>query len=179
MIRAFAALALPDSHRQQLAGYLEGCAAAHPGFRWVPAASLHLTLRFAGNLEEEACDRLRTELHRIRHQSFEVRLGELGSFGGRLASVIWIGLAEGREPAAELAAACELACRAAGLAPEERPFRPHVTLARARSRRGEPAVELAPLPELAAWRAESFVLYRSRLGGGPPVYEPLETYSLG
>ncbi len=179
MIRAFAALALPDGHRVAMAAHLALCARAAPGFRWVAPESLHLTLRFAGDLPEEAAARLAARLGEIRRPPFEARLGERGSFGSRRASVIWLGLAGGIEEAAVLAGACEAACREAGLDPQTRRFRPHVTLARARDRRGAPMPALPPPPELPPWRAEEFILYRSELHGSrPPVYRVLERYPL-
>ena len=181
MVRAFAALPLPAGHRRRLARYLDACAASAPGFRWVGAGALHVTLRFAGNLEDEVAERLAARLGRVRHAPFELRLGGLGTFGGRRRpAVVWLGLEEGQDGAAELAAACELACREVGLEPEPRPFRAHLTLARARERRGAALPELPPPPELGAWRAREFVLFRSELHGGrPPDYVPIERYRLG
>ena len=179
MPRTFVALALPPAQRALLAGYLERCAALAPGFRWVPAESLHLTLRFLGTVEEPVLRAVAAQLAEIRQAPFDARVGGLGTFGGRRATVAWLGLPEGGEEAATLAAACEEACRRAGLEPEERRFRPHLTLARARDRRGEPLPDLPAPPELPAWEVTELVLFESRLGGGrPPVYVPMETFSL-
>jgi len=164
--RAFAALPLPDQHRAVLDGYLAACATAAPGFRWVRPVSLHLTLRFLGEVDDGALGRVTTELGRLEHAPFEARLGELGWFGGRRrTSVVWLDLAEGRAPTAVLAADSERACQAAGLPPDGRPFRPHVTLARSRDRAGEPLPDLPPPPVLPPWLVDEFVLFESRLGG--------------
>lgn len=178
VVRAFAALALPDGHRELLAAYLDRCRALAPGFRWVQAESLHLTLRFLGAVDEERLAAVRGRLAEVRASPFEARLDGTGTFGGRRrASVVWLALVEGVAATAELSAACERACQEAGLEPEPRTFRPHVTLARARSRSGEPLGELPPAPELPAWTVDGFVLYESRLrGGSPPEYVPIEIY---
>lgn len=179
MVRAFAAIALPDRQREALATYLARCAAVAPGFRWVAPESLHVTLRFAGNLDDAVAERLAESLAGVRAPAFAARLGGPGTFGGPRPSVVWLALAEGAEAAAALAAECERACQAAGLEPEARTFRPHLTLARARDRRGAPPVALPPAPELEAWPVREFVLYRSQLQGGrPPVYTPLRRYRL-
>ena len=170
------ALPLPDSQREQLAPYLAGAAAAVPELRWVPAANLHFTLRFLGSVEPAALDRVRAELAAIRSQPFTIRLGPLGTFGGRRVRVVWLGLqkgGEGAEAAVKLAGAVESACRRAGGVPEVRPFRPHLTLARSRDRGGCLLGELPEPPAVAAWTADRIVLYRSRLGSGPARYEPL------
>ncbi|HEX6350856.1 MAG TPA: RNA 2',3'-cyclic phosphodiesterase [Candidatus Dormibacteraeota bacterium] len=178
MTRAFVAVAPPEAVAAELGGYLERCRNVAPTFRWVAPAGVHLTLRFLGSVEEPVLASVTAGLRRIRRPSFELRLGGLGTFGGRRPSVIWLGLAEGAAAAKELAREVESACLAAGLAPETRPFRPHLTLARARDRFGSPVPELPPAPELPAWTATEMVLYESRLGGGPPVYTPLERFPL-
>lgn len=180
MLRAFVGLALPEGHRQALAGYLARCVREAPDFRWVGAESTHLTLRFLGAISEESLDRLSAGLRAVKAAPFQARLGPLGWFGGRARTrVIWLGLSEGVEPAAALAAECEGVAQAAGLPPEPRPFRPHVTLARARPREGARLPDLPPAPSLDAWLLEDFVLYESRpRGGSPPEYIPLERFGL-
>jgi len=75
-----------------------------------------------------------------------------------------------------LAAAVEERCAAAEFPPEERAYNPHLTLARARQRRGARIPELPPPPELDAWTVDGFRLYRSRPGAGGAVYSVLEEF---
>jgi 2'-5' RNA ligase len=73
----------------------------------------------------------------------------------------------------ELQASVSEALAAARLyEPEARPFRPHVTVARLRAGARAPR-ELDALPEPLAFTAGPVTLYRSRLGRGGAVYEPL------
>jgi 2'-5' RNA ligase len=145
----------------------------------VPAENLHLTLRFLGSVSPDLLEDLRGSLRELRERSFSIGLDGVGTFGPRSASrVVWVGLAEGTEPAAELAQRVEAVCRAAGLEPETRPFRGHVTLARARASRGSPLPELPPAPALETWTATEFVLYESRLGRPSATYLPLERFPL-
>ena len=176
--RAFVALAPPSAVVAELEGYLERCRALAPSFRWVAPVGVHLTLRFLGSVESEPLAGVVALLRGIRRPPFELRLGGLGTFGGRRPSVVWLDLASGREPAAALAAATEGACVAAGLEPERRPFRPHLTLACSRERFGSVLPDLPPAPDLEPWTATDMILYESRLGGGPPVYTPLERFPL-
>lgn len=176
-IRSFLALPLPEEQRSRLAAYLEECARAAPGFRWVPAANLHLTLRFLGNLEAETLAAVQAGMTGVRGEPFTVALGELGTFGSRSAPrVVWLGVRSGLDEMARLAAAVEGAVQAAGVPGEDRPFRAHLTLARAGSRPRRP--ELPPPPVLAPWRADEMVLYESRLGRPAPAYVPLARYPL-
>ena len=99
----------------------------------------------------------------------------LGLFPERGAPrVLWLGVSLS-EPALALQRACEAAAVSVGFPPEERPFRPHLTLGRwkDRARRPElPAVDLGPLP------VEEIVLYGSDLAPGGAVHTPLARFPL-
>ena len=178
-VRAFFGLPLPEEHRAELETYLEGCTRLAPAFRWTPAANLHFTVRFLGHLDDAVARAIAERVAQAAPAAFEMRLGEVGTFRrGRLARVVWIGLALGEDEAAALARLVESECVAAGLEAETRPFRGHLTLARARERDGAALPELPPLPVTAPWRAGELVLYRSHLGRGGSVYEPLRRITL-
>lgn len=179
-IRAFLGLPVPDAQRNRLEAYLAACAAAAPDFRWTPAANLHLTMRFIGAVELSVVNGIAGRLDELGLPAFDVELGELGTFKrGRLVRVAWLQLLAGAEQARELAAQAEVECVAAGLEPAGRPLQPHLTIARARPRDGSilPALPSIP-PRLPPWRAEELILYRSHLGRGGSVYEPLRRIRL-
>jgi 2'-5' RNA ligase len=176
-VRAFLALPLPEVQRRLLAAHVEECQRRAPGYRWVPAENLHLTLRFLGSVQLDALERLGGRLGEVRRAPFELGLDGRGSFGPRTAPrVVWLGVERGVQPCASLAAALEEACQWAGLEPESRPFRPHLTLARARSDSGR-LPELPPPPVLEPWQVTDFVLYESRLGR-LATYLQLQRYPL-
>jgi 2'-5' RNA ligase len=179
LIRAFLGIPLPAEQRAALAAYVGACSESHPEFRWVRADNLHLTLRFIGAAEPARLGELTTRLRSTPAPGFELALNGSGSFGsGRLKRVLWLGLGEGAAPAAELAAAVEAACVATGFEADPRPFRAHITLARARDRRGAPEPDLPPAPALPAWRPTEYLLYQSRLGPGGAQYVALERFPL-
>ena len=178
-VRAFFGLPVPDAQRAALGRYLVDCAAAAPAFRWTASANLHLTLRFLGQVETAAAQRIAGNLAALPLRSFAIELGEAGAFrSGRLARVVWLGLRVGADEARELARQLEVECLASGLPAEPRPLHPHLTLARARSRLGSALPELPAPPAVAPWRADEVVLYRSRLGRDGAVYEPLRIVRL-
>jgi 2'-5' RNA ligase len=72
----------------------------------------------------------------------------------------------------------EAECRAAGLDPESRAFKPHLTLARARARDGAPVPVLPELPTLDPWRADELILYSSHLQRAGAIHEPIRTVPL-
>jgi 2'-5' RNA ligase len=103
-----------------------------PGRR-VPPANYHVTLRFLGPLAPVTYERFLAGLAQSRlGPRFRVRLAGLGSFPHpRRATVVWAGVEAGPELAG-LAAVVDEAAVGAGLEPEERPFAPHLTVARVR-----------------------------------------------
>ena len=176
-IRGFFGLPLPEENRRRLESYLRDCSDVAPEFRWTGPQNLHLTMRFMGSVDRDVAEGIARRLD--PGSSFEVALGELGTFTrGRLARVVWLGVREGAEPLRALAGRLETECRAAGLEPEPRAFKAHLTLARARPRDGAELPELPALPELQSWRATEVVLYASHLGRGGAVHEPIRKVAL-
>lgn len=167
MPRLFAALEIPDAVRQRLALVR----APFPGARWIAPEDMHITLRFFGDIDGRTADEVAEFLGGLRARPFEVAISELGTFGGRDPHALWAGVKPSHELDA-LQAGTERAARDAGLAPETRNFRPHVTLARLRGvREGAVATFLQHNGglRLAPFQVTRFVLLSSRPGvGGPP-----------
>jgi 2'-5' RNA ligase len=179
LIRAFFALPLPQGRREELSRFLERCAGLAPEFRWAGADNLHLTLRFIGSVDREVAEGIAHRLDGKLGAPFEVALGEVGMFRrGRLARVVWLGVQRGDDAMRSLAQRVEAECRAAGLEPESRAFKPHLTLARARARDGAPPPVLPELPALEPWLAEDLILYSSHLQRAGAVHEPIQKLRL-
>jgi 2'-5' RNA ligase len=178
-VRTFFGLPLPEEHRAALEGYLRESAGLAPDFRWTPSPNLHLTIRFLGHVELALAEGIADRLAAAALRAFDLELGDVGSFKkGRMARVVWLGLRAGAEEIGDLASRIEVECGRAGLEPEARRYHAHLTLARARPRDGAPLPALPAPPQLAAWRAEELILYRSLLGRGGSVYEPLRRIRL-
>ena len=176
MLRLFAAIEIPDEQRAALARLR----APLPGARWVEADNLHLTLRFAGDIDNRTAQEFADGLAGLDVGCFELAIVGLGAFGGNDPKLLWAGVAA--SPALDaLARGGERAARAAGLPPEPRAFKPHVTLARMRHGRPEQVaryLERNARFALEPFTVERFVLMSSRpnVGGGPYVVE--EAYTL-
>lgn len=160
MIRLFAALSLPPD----VALVLTQAQVGLPGARWRPIESLHVTLRFFGDVPENQAADLDAELAGLARPGFTLELEGVGCFGeGAAIEAVWAGVAD--SPALNrLARSCEIAARRCGLKPDARRYRPHVTLAYLR--RPDPAAvgrwlqdhNLLRSPTI---RVESFALYSS------------------
>ena len=177
MLRLFAALDVPEDIAEPLQRRQQGIA----GARWRPLDSLHITLRFFGEVREDLADDLDAELAAITGAPFDVALEGVGSFGeGPDIHAVWAGVAESA-PLRALHGRCERAARKAGLNAEHRAYRPHVTLAYLK--RPDPArvaawIQGHNLLKSPPWRAASFGLYSSRLGPGGSVYRLEREYLL-
>lgn len=159
---------------------LGGLKSPLPGASWVDSRNLHITLRFAGDVDNPTAREFADQLSMIDVPCFSIRLEGLGVFGKIDPHTIWAGVEAGPE-LERLARANERAARLAGLKPETRAFHPHVTLARLKHTRDEAVARL--LGRHAAFRSPEilvsrFVLYSSKpsIGGGPYVAE--ETFLL-
>lgn len=140
----------------------------------------HFTLRFLGPTTRESRDSIISRLLAGKlGPEFRVRFGELGAFPNpRRARILWLGLTEGGGRLSELAAIAEDVARRAGFAAEARAFKPHLTLSRI-----DPPRSVAPLLERnhrydIAMTVAAVILYRTKLGGGPPRYEEVARFAL-
>ena len=167
-MRAFVAVELPEAARDALARLQSELERSLSGWRFTPKEALHLTLRFLGQiderLEQESHERFAMAARAV--ERFDLVTGDLGCFpDARRPRVLWLGVTEpsGSRRLARLAAAIETATRELGLAPEERPFAGHLTLARARreARASAPASRRVPAISLPV---DEVALFESRLG---------------
>ena len=125
MIRLFAALALPDEIAAGLARRQDGV----PGARWRPREALHVTLRFFGEVANDVAADLDAALAELAGEPLELTLAGVGQFGdGDHMRALWAGVEE-NAALRRLAERIETRARRAGLEPEKRRYRPHVTLA--------------------------------------------------
>ena len=114
--------------------------------RWVLAAQRHLTLRFFDELPEDRVEDVRGAAGAAAAgvSCFDLEMEGVGCFPPRgPAKVVWVGCGTGREALVVLAKAISLALAIRGFPGDTRPFSPHLTLARARNRRGSSAVAAA------------------------------------
>lgn len=170
MHRLFVALPVPED----IADRLLDCMDEPERFRWVHADSLHLTLRFIGEVDGAIADDVAAALASLRPSTFALRLEGVGCFTHRRNGALWAGVAP-RDPLSALARQVDRAVQSAGLPSETRAYHPHITLARWSG----PAPELKPWLERHGslssdpWQVDRLVLFESRLGKAGPSYEEM------
>ena len=190
--RLFVAIPVADEVRRAVGQLMEAVAGApidaraYGQPRWVRVDGLHLTLKFLGPTPDVRQQELATALQVAAEgvSPFTVSLNGGGTFPHPAAPrVLWMGITEGVPELGSLAARLSAELQRLGWAPDDRPFQPHLTLARTdgvpgAAERGRKLVELARDVRLT-WQADRMVLYRSVLGRGPAQYESVAEAPLG
>lgn len=131
MLRLFVGLELPDTIKQQLFALKAPMVDA----KWQTPEQLHLTLCFIGNVDDEFLDPIYEALYGITLTPFKLAVNRLGLFGSPMhPKNLWAGVAP-QAPVADLHDNIAQRLAAIDLEPQEKPFQPHITLARFRRRR--------------------------------------------
>ena len=125
MPRLFTALELPEAIRL----HLSLIRAPITGAKWVEAENMHITLRFAGDIDERTADDFASRLRDIKAEPLAITIAGSALCWPRGARALWAGV-EGGAALEHLHRANERAARAAGLERDPHAFKPHVTLAR-------------------------------------------------
>ncbi len=179
-VRLFVALELPSEAREALVRW-RGRVAVDPGRSLRPVApeALHGTLCFLGWRGADEIDSIAAACAVVaRAPAPALSLGAPLWLPRRRPRVLAVEL---RDPSARLSAvqfALSSALSAGGwYEPEDRPYLPHVTMARVKAGRapekGTPRAPDLPAPPRLDFRASRVVLYRSRLSRSGARYEPL------
>ena len=187
--RLFIAVPLTDAATAAVAAVVESIRVGEPegrGVRWVRLDGLHLTLRFLGPTPEPRVPDLAAAVASVAHDAepFTITIRGAGSFPptGR-PRTIWLDIRDGVESLEGLAARLDDRLAGAGWERERRPFRAHLTLARADGVRSGPATVAALTAAAADLAIEStidrMVLFESITGSGRARYLERAATSLG
>lgn len=182
-MRLFVALDIPEEVRTALREYIAPLRRACPNARWTRTEGQHVTLKFLGNVGEERLEMIRSVLAPVRSpEAVTMNFRGVDFFpNARRPRVFWAGV-EASENLAALAADVEGALVAVGFPREQRPFRPHLTLARLTDARSSASLAGAlekpgeTQPEFGSATASEFVLYQSHLKPTGAEYTRLESF---
>lgn len=184
-MRLFIGIELPEELKQALGRLREESAEVRRDFRWARPEGLHLTLRFLGEATPQQHIALQQGLSRLEpHRVFDLQCQGIGVFGSATRPrILWAGVMGDLGPLVKLQRDVERMCIALGWSPEERSYRPHLTLARGHRRPAAPALLQDFLARhsrtpFGSFRARSVTLYNSTMGPGGSVYEPVHKVPL-
>lgn len=186
VVRSFIAVSLSAELRTKLAQVEEALAEILPDLpvRWVPAANIHLTLKFLGDVSVNNIPMLEKILNSeaALTSSFELSVGGFGVFpNASRPRVLWVGV-EAPDELASLQRRIESEAARLGYAPDKRAFSPHLTVGRvSRSadalqiRAISSALRNYKLGYIGATHIKNVNLFRSDLEPGGAVYTKMFT----
>ena len=154
MIRAFIAVGIEPQTVEKISEAVDQLKQRAPAIKWASLVNLHLTLKFLGDVEEAAVEPIARALreHVGPFPRFTINAKGLGVFPGvKRPRILWVGL-EGNQ-LIELASTVETALEPLGFKPEDRDFKPHLTIGRWR----QPDNSAGPfVAELERWKGHEF-----------------------
>ena len=188
-IRAFIAFKTPPDWDQKFADFQGEMKKTFEGraFRWVNPEQIHITLRFFGWLSATQIEEITSYLSRIAraHRPFALYCEGLGCFPNlNRPRVFWAGLSGDLADGSSLQGEITEVTQSLGEPPEDRPFAPHLTLARIK----EPQrPEISDLREIikcgfeieSTWRVDELLLMQSHLSPQGSLYETLARCKIG
>jgi 2'-5' RNA ligase len=155
----------------------------HARILWSPLENLHVTLKFLGSVEVDRIDSLVQAVGHATHgfEPFQVIAQGLGGFPNEdRARIIWVGIEDPESSLLTLATLLDEKLTQFGFGPEERVYRPHLTIGRVKERsvRLREANQLVPTVEFGSTRIEAIHLYESMTRPAGAIYQKLTTLSL-
>lgn len=184
-MRCFVAVALPPPVKSLLLRVQDALRRGDADVKWVEEENLHLSLKFLGELDEDAVSRLKgiLSVEALRWPAMSLTYAGVGAFPERgEPRVVWAGCGGDVQTLAALAAAVERAAEQVGIPREHKPFVAHLTIGRVKSGRNVKRLLSAMQQQrevpLGSDLVKEFVLYKSTLTNQGPIYEPLASFPL-
>ncbi len=183
MVRTFIAIVIPKPWIDYLSQVERDLKGRMSGLSWVKPDNMHITIRFLGDLDESGVGRAGESARRGAEgkRPFRARLGAPGAFPSMTCPrILWVGLSEGVQDAEALAGSVNQRLSEDGFVPLDKPFRPHITLARVRERAQgvESFRRYAPPPPPEGALLDRIVVMKSDLHPAGARYTALEEIRL-
>ena len=188
-IRAFIAVLLPDEVKQSLSALQDRLrSGSSVSAKWVDPGNIHLTLKFLGNISPGLVGRITsaTETAAREIKPLNIQVKGLGAFpNANRVNIVWVGLVGDIERLALLQKRIDAQLSPLGFKSENRPFTPHLTIARIRDHAS--SEERRQLGRLIAETAfdtllpvdiTSVYLMKSQLTREGPIYSSILSVNL-
>ena len=181
-MRLFTGIDLPDSIKDRLDLLISRLrSTAH--LKWSPAYNLHITTKFIGEWPQNRLEELVSKLGAVpANDRVDINIGGLGWFPNANNPRVFWAAVNALPSLATLARGTEQACASLGIPVEDRPFAPHLTLARIKQpvplQALRKAVSESESADFGAFIAPCYYLYLSKPGPSGSIYTPLHKFSL-
>lgn len=185
-IRSFLAFDIPPKVKKTLGKLIADLSRKETGVKWIPAENLHITMKFFGDVEEELLlrdisDAVAKVATNYKPQSLQC--SGIGVFPNwKYPRVVWAGFIGDVEPIINMQADLEKAFEPFDLKKDERVFRLHLTIGRAKELKSTGALnklinELGPI-EFGNVTFDRLTLYKSVLTKDGSIYTALKTFNM-
>lgn len=180
-VRLFTAVTLPEQAKKEIQKWTEINKDKLPFRNFTHQEDYHITLQFLGDTEVSMIPKLRETLQGAADQmnQFPLSVGGIGIFGTSLyPRVLWRGVEGAREQLDILFQHIVKSTLPLGYLPEDRPYRPHITIARKfdDSKKITWSLdEISTQHEIDPWVVSDFVLYQT-YPGQKPMYKIVEKF---
>lgn len=180
-MRVFIAVELPNEIRKQLKELQRHLRPLTNSARWVAPESIHITLKFIGEVPDKRVEQIDGALAGLTWKPFTVSVHGVGFFpGARSPRVFWAGM---DAPTMQgLTEELDARMERLGFEKEKRAFRPHITLARAKDSRIDSSLVAASAKyaehEFGSFTADRIYLIQSTLKPAGAVYSKVKEYPL-
>ena len=183
-IRIFVAIEIPANIKNGLKLLIESLreSSGDARIRWVKPESIHLTLKFIGDVSPGSVSKITKNLekHAVRRSKFKITVGGLGCFPNwHKPRVVWVGVSEDSGELATLQKEVDLVLEPLGIMHETRPYHAHLTVGRMKSS-GDISESFSKMEigTIGHVQVDEFCLIRSDLRSDGAVYTNLATFTL-
>ena len=183
-IRTFIAIEIPANIKNGLSLLIELLreSSGDARIRWVKTESIHLTLKFIGDVSPGSVSNVTKNLETIavKRSKFEITVGGLGCFPHwHKPRVLWVGISEDSGELAALQKEIEVALEPLGIMPETRPYHAHLTVGRVK-KPGDIGNNFSKMEidAIGHVQVDEFCLIRSELRSDGAVYTNLASFTL-
>lgn len=178
----FVAVPLPDEIKSVLSEWSQTLRQQWPFRKWVHPSDYHITLQFLGACPPGKVEMVKQHLSQalLPLPPFTLGLKGLNMFGQRRKPrILWADVTGDKHTLAHLQQHVASTLERIGFPREQRPYRPHITLAKHYRKDHFSFDQLSSYTVTETkdleWRVQEIVLYQTHLGR-TPMYEPLQTY---
>ena len=190
VVRSFIAIELPTGVRAELTSLEENFKARrHPFVKWVNPESMHLTLKFLGDVAVDSMPQIVEAMSGVArsHSTFKLQVAGTGAFPNwQRPQVVWVGVDGELGRLNSLQKGLESALSPLGFPPESRPFSAHLTLGRLRDRvtpddrrRFAEFAQTVEFKTNPSFEVIAIRLMKSQLTPAGPIYSELAVARLG
>ncbi|MGQ9617731.1 MAG: RNA 2',3'-cyclic phosphodiesterase [Candidatus Aminicenantia bacterium] len=185
-MRVFVAIELPSHLKSSLFNLISKLSNIGARISWVKKDSIHLTLKFLGEVEERRIEEISERLKFVlsRTEAFKIKVEGVGWFPENSTNprVLWVGV-KYPEQLKNLWKDIEKKMEEIGFKPEERDFSPHITIGRVKGGSGIRKV-MEMLKEVSGetfgeFEVKEIILFQSILKSDGAEYFPVKRFFLG